>query len=149
MLRIYTPGNVPTDYIIIKDVENAFNGMFAELVLRSLSDPVIRDILSSIENSYFIGDTSFIRTHFGVCTIHKCAIGTKAVMLAYLCRGNPYVINISECGNNAITELLRIGKDYNLNVTLLIRIPLKATLDIIEVNGEQGEFIDFILDGKL
>ena len=114
MLNIYTLNNNMSKFKLIPDVELGF--LDVKLSGELFSDNVYNYIMKSIDGiSNRKGD--YIETVFGSTSMDKLSTGCKAVLLAYYYRNNKDIlVNIVECGDNAIEILFKLSKKYDIYV---------------------------------
>lgn len=107
MIYIYTE---PNNMKFINDVESHFKGLSR---LNLFTDEIYTEIMKKIDKiSYRKGN--FIQTPFGETHIDNISTGCKAVCLAYYYHNQKNIlINISECGNNALDVLFNLNNSLN------------------------------------
>lgn len=133
MLYVYSK-NMLNGFVLINDVEAGFTQLKYNNEL--FEDDVSLFIMKYIDSvSFKKGD--YIETPFGSTSMDNLSSGCKALLLAYYYRNKKDVlVNILECGENAIELLFELAK------TMDISVYTTHTLTIYDDNAE------CIIDGK-
>lgn len=111
------------------DPELAFQGMLQ--MGHTFDDKISREIMKEIDG-VSIKNGQLIRTKFGDTHISKLQTGCKTVLIAIELAKDPEnnkIIQVVECGSNAINLLARIQSKYNIETKVYtdqyIQIPDK------------------------
>lgn len=113
MLYIYTRTFLD-GFTLINDVEAGFKQLkyYGEL----FDDEISRKIMKLIDGVSF-KDGDYIKTPFGTTNLDNLSTGCKAVLLAYYYRNEKNtLVNVIECGDNAILVLFQLAKKLDLRV---------------------------------
>lgn len=143
MLNIYRD-KIPKNSILWDDPELAFQGMLQ--MGHTFDDKLCREVMKNIDG-VTVKNGQFIKTKFGDTHISKLQTGCKTVLIALeLAKDNKNnkIIQIVECGSNAINLLARIQIEYSIETKVYtdqyIQIPdkqFKCRLDGVEYSNGQ------------
>lgn len=133
MLNIYTMGNIPKQFRQIVNVETRYKIIVSESSDRLMNDSFVRYTFREIDNAIQDGDK--LITPFGNCYFSECSTGAKAVILAYLYKDTDRIVNITECGENAIA-LLSLAP-YDFNTFMSSCVPLGKSERLVRFNGKE------------
>lgn len=74
---------------------------------------VYKKIMRKIDKAELL-DTDLIETPFGKTTLNNLSTGCKTVILSVFLSEDNVFIPLGECGNNALSVLFELSKQYNL-----------------------------------
>lgn len=134
MLNIYTKSGIPEGSELIYNVESEFKRVISKNYDILTSDRVIRNILKKIDNARIVHGAG-LHTPFGYCTIYNCSTSSKAAILVYLYRDTNKVVNITECGENAIVLLSLAPYDFNTYMSSCL--PLGKSERTVRFKGKE------------
>lgn len=137
MLNIITNPRYKGDKIIINDVEAFFYNEANEIIRHK----EFKSVIKAIDDADVIID-GVIKTKFGVATARELSTGSKALLIAL--SYPQYITNMTEAGNNVLSLLVTLSKQYDLNILLNKGIPTSDLDYVITVNDKQMTMLEFV-----
>ena len=95
-------------------------------------DPLVQEMIKDVDKSEVIGPNLIISPVLGPIPPERLSGGVKVLIL--MLKDNTFMYNISNCGDNCIKWILKIGKQKDITVYLEHLMPFVGDLEIEIMN---------------